>query len=283
MSIHQVGRGRAAGLASTDFSPKQAVQQANKMVMLQRAGAELANAVKSLQSVSPQRMQASQTVVERVKMTFWNKLGQTAAKLTALNVRSHQTKSHILLSEEIATRKKSLVDEMARSSSNKIESFLSVRANRKDDPAAAITYTKYLKFADLDNPEMSAFLNAMDDLRAAPTVKKAEAILRDFIVPAKTNEHGVPLEGQSTMQINCVSDKARNALMEAASHSIVEAHFYDTPGKLADMVKTFEDTEKYIATQLARNCTFQTEVNSAFNKLQTSNMSATRFDPGLKA
>lgn len=284
MGINQAGRGRATGLGNMDFSAKQEVRQAKQKVLLQSAGAELTNTLNSLQQTIPQRMQARQTVTERVKTAFWNSVGRTAADIAALNIRSPQpSRPHVVSEADISARKKAMVKEMAGTISNKLDSFPSVREKRSGDPAAAATYAKYLQYTALDTPEMPAFLNAMDDLRAAPTVKKAEAMLKDFIAPAKTDENGVPLEGQSRMQINLVSDGVRDALIKESMHSIAEAHVYDTPEKLQNLVKVFEGAERYIAQQLDRNCKFATEVNMAFNRLKTSDAIVSRFDPTRKA
>ena len=283
MSIKQVGRGRATGLGSADLSTSKGVKQAKQKVLHQNAGAEIAKPLTSLQKVSPQRMQAKQTVVDRAKMAFWSSVGRVAADLTTFNVRSPQSlKSHLASNDQVKASKAAMVKEMVGTITKKLDSFPVFREKRSNDPAAATTYAKFLKYAALENPEMSGFLNAMDNLRASPTVKKAEAMLREFIVPAKIDENGVPLQGQSNMQINLSSDEVRNALINAAKHSILEAHAYGTPEKLGNLVKVFERAETYIANQLDRNCKFQTEVNSAFAKLQSGGAAAPRLDPSLK-
>ncbi len=283
MSINQIGRGRITGLGSADLSGNKGVQQAKQKVLLQNAGAEIANALKSLQEVSPQRMQAKQTVAEKVKTVFWNSTSRIAADLTTFNVRSPQSpKSHLASNDQVKVSKAAMVKEMVGAITKKLDSFPVFREKRSSDTAAAATYAKFLKYAALENPEMSGFLGAMDNLRASPTAKKAEAMLREFIVPAKIDENGVPLEGQSSMQINLSSDGVRNDLIIAVTHSIVDAHVYGTPEKLGNLVKVFERAETYIANQLDRNCKFQTEVNSAFTKLQASGAAAPRLDPRLK-
>lgn len=284
MGVNQAGRGRATGVGSMDFSARQEVRQAKQKVLLQSAGAELSNTLHSVQQAIPQRMQARQTVTERVKTAFWNSIACAAADIAALNIRSPQpSKPHLASVAHITATKKAMVKEMAGTISTKLDSFPSVREKRCGDPAAAAIYAKYLKYTALEMPEMPAFLNAMDDLRAAPTVKKAEAMLRDFIVPAKTDENGLPLEGQSSMQINLASNGVREALITAVMHSIAEAHVYDTPDKLENLVKMFEGTERYIAQQLDRNCKFGSEVNTAFSRLKASGAIVPRFDPTLKA
>lgn len=283
MGINQLGRGRATGLGSADFSAKLEVKQAKQTAIFQRAGAELVNAHKSLQAASPQRLQARQTVADRIKMALWMSVGRTAANITSFNVRSPQpSKPHVIPQEDISSNKKAMVKEMVGAITNKLDSFSLIREKRSGDPAAAATYVKILKYAALENPEMSAFLNAMDDLRAAPTVKKAEAILQDFIVPAKIDDNGLPLEGQSTAQLNLDNDKVRNAIMTASKLSIEEVRVDDTPEKRANLVKVFEGAEKYIAQQLGLNCKFITEVNIAFDKIKVNETNVPRFDPTLK-
>lgn len=315
MSINQLGRGRATGLGSADLSAKQEVKQAKQTAIFQRAGAELVNAHKSLQAASTQRLQVRQTISDRIKLALWSNVGSIAANITLFNVRSpHQSKPHVVLQEDISSNKKAMpdvisqadissnkkaaphiistkdissnkqamVNEMVGAITNRLDSFSLIREKRTSDPVSAAIYVKYLKYAALDNPEMSAFLNAMDDLRAAPTVKKAEAMLQDFIVPAEIDDNGLTLEGQSTLQLNLDNDKERNAIITDSKLSIEEAHVDDAPEKLANLVKVFEGVEKYIAKQLARNCKFIIEVNMAFNKIKENDTNVPRFDPTLK-
>ena len=245
------------------------------------------DAQESLQKVLSGKKSHQQSASTRIREVFWGGLGRIIADLSTFNVRKAASPVKAYLSNtEVSTARTFLAKEVAaKFDSGRTDfSFNSVYQERLSGKVSAGIYEKYLQALALDNPEMAAYMRAMDDFRSKPTLKKAEAMLREFFLPEQLDENGVALPGQSTNQLNLQSKEEHEKKIKEIKQGILEAHASRKSDKFGNLLAVFEQTERYLSMQIRANISrFTVLVAAEFSSLSKAQMVVVPFTPDLKA
>jgi hypothetical protein len=131
-------------------------------------------------------------------------------------------------------------------------SFESVYTERFSSPTGAAIYVKYLQLIEIDNPELSGFMRAMDDLRSAATIEKIEVMLRDYIMPEPFDNFDVVQLGKMTTQLN-LTETSRNNYIKMIRETLLDFKAGNQPDKLDKLVNIFEEVERKISFSIKHN------------------------------
>jgi hypothetical protein len=100
--------------------------------------------------------------------------------------------------------------------------------------------------------ESIEFLRAVDDFRSAPSVDKANKILKVFIEPDPVDDSGIPIADPSKMQINLQSETVRKELLSKVGSCINRAKSGD-PGALNAVLGELLPVETYLVKMIKLN------------------------------
>jgi hypothetical protein len=131
-----------------------------------------------------------------------------------------------------------------------VPNFQSVWENRKNNNQ---DYRLLVEFGRVTSQtESIEFLRAVDDFRSAPSVDKANKILKVFIEPDPVDDSGIPIADPSKMQINLQSETVRKELLSKVGGCINRAKSGD-PGALNAVLGELLPVETYLVKMIKLN------------------------------
>lgn len=131
-----------------------------------------------------------------------------------------------------------------------VPNFQPIWENRKNNNQ---DYRLLVEFGRVTSQtESIEFLRAVDDFRSAPSVDKANKILKVFIEPDPVDDFGIPIADPSKMQINLQSEAVRKELLSKVGGCINRAKS-GAPGALNAVLAELLPVETYLVNMVKRN------------------------------
>jgi hypothetical protein len=124
--------------------------------------------------------------------------------------------------------------------------------------------------------ESIEFLRAVDDFRSAPSVDKANKILKVFIEPDLVDDFGIPIADPSKMQINLQSEAVRKELLSKVGGCINRAKSGD-PGPLKEIMAELLPVETYLVKMIKLNVdsTYRASITNQARQTPANSISST--------
>lgn len=124
--------------------------------------------------------------------------------------------------------------------------------------------------------ESIEFLRAVDDFRSAPSVDKANKILKVFIQPDPVDDFGIPIADPSKMQINLQSEAVRKELMSKVGDCINRAKS-GAPEALNAVLDELLPVEKYLVKLIKLNVdsTYRASITNQARQTPANSISGT--------
>ena len=185
---------------------------------------------------------------------------------------------------EMAAMRKGLAKEVAVMFFEKPASFSfeSIHRERFSGPTGAAICAKYLQLIEIDNPELSSFMRAMDDLRSASTIEKIEVMLKDYIMPEPFDNFDAVQLGKMTTQLN-LTETSRNNYIKTIRDGLLEIKADNQPDKIGKLVKIFEDVEQKIFVSIRANeAKFTALIANEFHRTHPHLSDRDWLDPKMK-